>query len=312
MAQGARRGVWALALTALAISPLAAQNGQPTHDDNVMTLRVYPDLEGDDPVSLAILLDPSEPEAELMEWIDDAISELAPRSLTSRDRLSVYAIDCQLFRSSVDDPADFVAVKQAVDSVLESWNMRSGGRQSANCPNRRYLWDSVTVVTKELRAQHGLRVMLVVSDGVDGGSKNNWNLARWYAQDSSVAIFGISRAPNSRFASREVRTENAFNSVCQLSGGMLLMTDPDDLAKQLKWFMKMIRGRYIVEFPHPATKKPSILTMEITIAKSDAFIRPAGAAVSVDDPKILNDPMTVHPDTSYAPQVGNRGVMTPH
>jgi hypothetical protein len=93
---------------------------------------------------------------------------------------------------------------------------------------------------------------------------------------------------------------------------MILMASPDNLAKQLQWFMTMVRGRYIVEFPHPVTTEPLHLSMEITIADSHAFIRPAGAAVSVDDPKILSDPMTILPDASYAPQVGNRKVMTPH
>jgi hypothetical protein len=340
MAQGARRGVWALALTALAISPLAAQNGQPTHDDNVMTLRVYPDLvqvptlvlgknyaaippiaenrffvsidggpkfrvtharqEGDDPITLAILLDLGQQEAGLMNGIDDAIAGLA---LTARDHLWVYALDCHLYRSSVDDPADPAAVKRAVDSVLASWNARPGVGESGSCPNPLYLWDSVTVLTKQLRERPGLRVMLVVSDGVDRGSRNKWNLVREYAQGSSVAIFGLTGVTN-------FRVENAFNSICQLSGGILLPANPLNLATQMQWLMTMVRGRYIVEFPHPVTTKPVNLLMEITIAKSHDFIRPAGAAVLVDDPKILNDPMTILPDSSYAPQVGNRKVMT--
>ena len=345
MVQGARRGVCVLALTAMGVSAVAAQNGQPTHDDNIPTLRVYSDLvqiptlvlgtnhqaippiaenrffvsidggpkfrvtharrEGDDPISLSILLDVSQPEANLMEWIDSAIAGLAPLSLTARDQLRVYALDCQLHRSPVDDPSDRVAVKQAVDSVLASWKARGGVRQSGSCPNPLYLWDSVTVVTKELRARPGLRVMLVVSDGSDGGSRNNWNLARDYAVASSVAIFGLAGRPN-------VFMEDSFDSVCQLSGGILLTASPHNLAKQLQWFMTMVRGRYIVEFPHPVSTTPSRLLMDITIAKSLAFIRPAGAAVALDDPKILNDPMTVLPDASHAPQVGNRKVMTPH
>jgi hypothetical protein len=262
-------------------------------------------LEGNDPISLAILLDLSQPKASLMESIDDAIAGLAPLSLTARDHLWVYALDCQLHNSPVDDPADRAAVKQAVDSVLASWKTRGGVRQSGSCPNPLYLWDSVTVVTKELRAQPGLRVMLVVSGGVDGGSRNNWNLAREYAVASSVAIFGLTGGTN-------LFVEDSFNSVCQLSGGMLLKASPHNFAKQLQWFMTMVRGRYIVEFPHPVSTTPSHFIMDISIANSLAFIRPAGATVSVDDPKILNDPMTVHPDPSYAPQVGKRKVMTPH
>jgi hypothetical protein len=156
------------------------------------------------------------------------------------------------------------------------------------------LWDSVTIVTKELRARPGLRVILVVSDGVDGGSRNNWNLAREYAQGSSVAIFGLTAGVST------FHVEDLFNSVCQLSGGILLTASPQNLEKQLQWFMTMVRGRYIVEFPHPVTTTPSHLTMEITVAKSHDFIRAAGATVSVDDPKILNDPMTILPDPVFA------------
>jgi hypothetical protein len=261
--------------------------------------------EGDDPIPLAILLDVSHGNANLMEWIDDAIAGLAPVSLTARDHLWVYALDCHLFRSPVDDPGDRAAVKQAVDSVLASWSARGGVGQSGSCPNPLYLWDSVTVATKDLRARSGLRVMLVVSDGVDGGSRTNWNLVREYAASSSVAIFGIT-------GERKFFDEDPFNSVCQLSGGILLTASQRNLGKQVQWFMTMVRGRYIVEFPHPVSTTPSYRVMDITIAKSLAFIRPAGAAVSVDDPKILNDPMTILPDASYAPQVGNRKVITPH
>lgn len=98
--------LWMLALMAPAVSALTAQHAQPTNYDNILTLRVYPDLvrvptlvlgnnlqaipsiaesrffvsidggpkfrvtrarlEGDDPVSLAILLDPSEPQVNIM------------------------------------------------------------------------------------------------------------------------------------------------------------------------------------------------------------------------------------------------------
>jgi hypothetical protein len=343
--RGARRGLCALAFTALGVSAVAAQNGQSANDDKILTLHVYPDLvqiptlvlgrnyqairpiaesrffvsidggpkfrvtharrEGDDPISLAILLDLSQPKANLMEGIDDAIAGLAPLSLTARDRLWVYGMDCDLHRSSsIDNPSDRAAVKQAVDSILASWKARRRTGQSGSCPNPMYLWDSVTVVTKELRARPGLRVMLALSDGFDGGSRNNWNLAREYAQESSVAIFGLTDETN-------VFVEDPLNSVCQLSGGILLRASPHNLAKQLQWFMTMVRGRYIVEFPHPVSTKPSHMLMEMTIARSDALIRPAGASVLVDDAKILADPTTILPGASYAPQVGNRKVMTP-
>jgi hypothetical protein len=287
-----------------AIGPIAERRFFVSIDGGPKFRVTHARREGDNPISLAILLDLSEPKADL-ERIDDAIAGLALLSLTARDHLVVYALDCQLSRFPVEDPSDRAAVTQVVDSALKSWKERGGVQQSGSCPNRLYFWDSVTVVTKDLRARSGLRVMLAVSDGFDGGSRNNWNLVREYAQESSVAIFGLTGEQN-------VFVEDPLNSVCQLSGGILLKANPYNLAKQLHRFMTMVRGRYIVEFPHPVTTKPTRFLMDVTIARSDALIRPAGAAVLVDDPKILTDPMTIHPDASYAPQVGNRKVMTPH
>ena len=100
--------------------------------------------------------------------------------------------------------------------------------------------------------------------------------------------------------------------MCQLSGGILLPTSPKDLGKQLAWAVTLIRGRYIVEFPRPVTTVGGRYNMDITISRSRAFIRPAGAEFPTDDPSILNDPTTVPPDLSRTPQVGNRKILTPH
>ena len=54
----------------------------------------YVRLEGNDPISLSILLDARGPEDDLLPKIDAAIAGLAPLSLQARDQVSVYALDC--------------------------------------------------------------------------------------------------------------------------------------------------------------------------------------------------------------------------
>jgi hypothetical protein len=345
MVRGALRCLCALALAVLSVSALAAQSGQSAHDDSIQTLHVYPDLveiptlvlgqnheavppiaesrffvsinkgpkfrvtharvEGNDPVSVSILLDIGQPNANVMGRIDEVVAALPSLSLTARDHLSVSVLYCQLDTFPVSNPTSRAGVEQSVAAVAKSLNALLGVGQRRSCVDRMYFWDAVTVVTRRLRAEPGLRVMLVISDGFDGGSKNTPKLAGEYAQESSVAIFGLTDAPI-------YMGESALNVVCQSSGGILLSGSQQNLAKQMEWFMKMVRGRYIVDFPHPVSTKPTHFFMEMTIAKSHDFIRPAGATVSVDDPNILNDPMTIRPDPSYAPQVGNRKVITPY
>jgi hypothetical protein len=67
-----------------------------------------------------------------------------------------------------------------------------------------------------------------------------------------------------------------------------------------------------VEFPHPVDTQGGEHWMNITIEKADAFIRPAGVSVPVDNPAILNDPTTVQQTPGYAPELGNRKVLAPH
>ena len=55
--------------------------------------------EGDDPISLSILLDVSGDSADVMPKMGDALGKLASLSLHSRDRVSMYALDCSLRRS---------------------------------------------------------------------------------------------------------------------------------------------------------------------------------------------------------------------
>ena len=56
--------------------------------------------EGDDPISLAILLDVQGKESNLMSAIDKEIADLAPNFLHPQDHVSIYALDCALTQSA--------------------------------------------------------------------------------------------------------------------------------------------------------------------------------------------------------------------
>jgi hypothetical protein len=262
-------------------------------------------LEGDDPISLTILIDLSGGYV----VADQAIASLAPLSLHAKDEVSIYALNCQLIHPADQAVTDAAALKQQVDLLLqksESWNQIDAERR---CQNPLFLWDSLATIVQTLSNRPGRRVILVVTDGVDRGSRNSWNALRYFAQARSVAIFGLVQPADLKFRPGE----DLFNSVCQLSGGMVLPTSEKDLGKQLAWAVKLIRGRYIVEFPRPVTTVGARHSLEITISTwRDAFIRPTGSAVPTDDPSILNDPTTIPTDVSRTPQFGNRKVLTPH
>jgi hypothetical protein len=243
--------------------------------------------------------------------MDEAVGGLAPLSLKAADHVSVYAIDCKLIRSANDVPADSARLKRSVDAVLQPWRTHGRQRWVKACKEPANLWDSLAVVTEALAEHPGRRVMLVVTDGVDRGSGTSPVAMRKLAVSAGVAIFGLVEFSALPQSFRPSSAENIFNGLCELSGGMVLTADQKGLAEGLKGFIRLVRGRYIVEFPHPLDTAGGEHGLDITIEKTDAFIRPAGISIPLDDPAILNDPNTVPQNPGDAPQLGKRKVLMP-
>lgn len=269
-------------------------------------------LEGNDPISMSILLDTNA--KDFMPGISDDIAALAPAWLTARDHVSVYAMDCGLVRSLNDVPAESATLKRGVDAALKEWTARRG-KKDTSCKQSVNLWDSLGYIATELATLPGRRVILMVSDGHDRGSTRPWNEVRAYLQGEGIAAFGLTYIPIvmsgwSAFMPSG-RDAYAFQAMCELSGGMVSTIYPALTAKTLQRLVEMMRGRYIVEFPRPSNSTAGAHDMRVRITKGeDAFVRPSGISIPLPDPALEKDPTTVHADTAVAPEQGNRRILT--
>jgi hypothetical protein len=271
-------------------------------------------LEGDDPISLSILLDVSGDEAALMFRVSGVIAALAPLSLRAQDHVSIYALDCSMVRSLDDVPAERARLQLGVARALQPWTDRGKGSHGA-CKQKVHLWDALGVVVKQMSTLQGRRVILAMTSGVDRGSQNSWNTLRLFAQEEGVAIFGLRAAKDYRLSLpfERVDLEDPFHDLCELTGGMVMTATPKTVAEELERFTGMVRGRYIVEFPRPFNGTPGAHDLLISVSKSDAFIRSAGISVPVVDPAVAADPTTVPSDPSSTPELGKHRVLTaPH
>ena len=284
--------------------------------------------EGDDPISLAILLN-ANAEPALMPQISEAISSLAPGSLHPADHISVYGLDCSLTRSLLNVPANPVLLKEAVDRALAKWTERHQTRHARPCSQKLQLWDAMGYLVKQLREVPGRRVMLVVSDGSDHGSIATWSDIRTFTQEAGVAVFGYS-TPNVRNSPYRIgpaitdghayrssgllprfrpdnTPEDPFNLICQLSGGIVLAADERFVPKDLTRFIALVRSRYIVEFARARNDTPGQHSILVTIDKNSiAYIRPAGVIITMRDAAIDADPSTIPRDATDAPELGKR------
>jgi hypothetical protein len=282
--------------------------------------------EGDDPVSLSILLDVSGDSADLMPKMEDALGKLVPLSLHWRDRVSVYALDCTLRRSLDDAPANNVLLRTAVGAALEPWKQHKRNKPGKGCELKGHLWDGLGAVAVALSERPGRRVILVVTDGRDTGSRNSWDAVRYFAQTKGIAIFALNFTPASLgiesigrgrggylpSGGRSSPVEKSLTSVCELSGGVVMrMSERTDLSKSLERFVTMLRDRYIVEFPRPGNSTAGEHGLEVKIDKGVyIIIRPSGVSMPLPDPALATDPTTIQVGPSQAPEEGKRKVVT--
>jgi hypothetical protein len=294
-------------------TPIAASRFSVSIDNGSWFRATHVRVEGDDPISLSILLDVSGDGAELMPKISDAIGALAPLSLHPKDHVSIYALDCSLVQSLNDVPAESGQLKLGVDEALESWTLRKQNEKEPNCQQSLHLWDALVHITGDMAKLPGRRVVLAVTNGRDQGSSYTWNELRSLAEGRGVAVFGLSYVPQySKSRSKAFQrwsSEDPFHSVCELSGGLVLEAVPRLVEDALKQFVAMVRERYIVEFPRPANATAGQHVQEVRIARSNDFIRPAGISVPLPDPAVLADPTTISSGPEVTPDMGTRAPM---
>ena len=287
--------------------PIAANRFSVSIDSGPWFRATHVRQEGDDPISLSILLDVSGDSSELMANMNTAIGDLAPDGLHAKDHVSIYSLDCSLVQSLNDVPAESERLKIAVNEALQTWI-----EPEVKCQQSIHLWDALARVVTDSSKLPGRRVILVVSDGHDRRSEQTWNEVSKFAQAAGVAVFGITYVPPELkdFRTRQWSSEDPLHSLCELSGGIVLLSPPSALDFTLQRFVALVRERYIIEFPRPANATAGEHVKEVRIAKSKDFIRPAGISVPIPDATVLADPTTVPSDPSRTPVVGPRKPMT--
>jgi len=272
--------------------------------------------QGDDPISLTVFLDATGQQAPLMPRLDALIAALATGSLHPIDRVSIFVLDCGLTRSIYDAPATPDRLRGAVDAALKERNARIEDHKS--CTYSPPLWDEMAQAMKQLAELPGRRIMLAITDGIDRGrSVTMWSDLKDFAQIKSISIFGlaptvppINLSAAGRIAdAKGPSTEDPFNLLCQLSGGIVLRARLEDLDRQLHEFVTMVRERYILDFARPRNDSIGKHSIDVSLVKTLAFIRPAGVAYAVLDH--ANDPSTIPRDTTNAPEEGKRKILAP-
>ena len=133
-------------------------------------------------ISMAILIDTMVPKSELLPQVQEAVTGLARGSLGPNDRVSIYALGCDLTLAADQITPDAKSLENAMNTAMAAWVIRQragSGVTASNAHSRacKPLWDALSYVTEKLHQQPGRRVLVTISDGADSGSnkaKGGW------------------------------------------------------------------------------------------------------------------------------------------
>jgi VWFA-related protein len=278
----------------------------------------YVRREGDDPITLAFVVDTRRPQENLLPKIDEAIANLAPSYLRAGDRVSIYAVDCSKMNAVEDVPADRVQLKHAVDVALSNWTERQRLRKKPPCSAETHLWDDLGYVTGKLARLPGWRAIVAVTNGDDRKSQHTPDEVVFAAQNDQVTILCLDPLqgeqvtvhgldPFLQLRPGPISTyppDEQMRALCELSGGVRLDLYQSSAASRMQQFMRMLRERYILEFPRPAGVQAGSVPMHVRIDGSDAYIRPAGDGVPIDDKAFANEsnPLPAPSPAAFQPQ----------
>jgi hypothetical protein len=235
--------------------------------------------EGDDPITLAILLDVSGDQSHLLPALSKNFSNWIATSFKLQDRISIFALDCGLIRTDSDEPPDPVLLQQGFDAAINSTAIH-GDKLHATCEKSLHLWGAMNYVMEQLSQLPGRRVLFVVSNGHDGGSKIKRDEVRIAATRNAVTVFGFS-SPDSL---NSTSAEN-WESVCKSTGGLLFGGIGDQLPNELTNFISAdLRNRYILEFTMNDDPTPGKYIVYVTTIPREEIVEPAGLSVPLPDP----------------------------
>jgi VWFA-related protein len=270
-------------------------------------------LEGQDPITLSILMDASGDQATMLPRLTDALTHLpAAAALLPHDHVSVYAMDCALVRSLLDIPYNSVTITRAISSALQMHTLH-GQEQKPACRRSLRLYDDIAHIVLQMGQLPGRRLLLVLSEGRDADSKISFQDLVHFTIKSGVAVFGIrDKSTHDGYREMPADTSDSHRSshsdhadplatLCRSTGGLIFSVPPMGMAATMSTIFTDARSRYILEFPRPDSEEGGNHSIAVFVPSVyNPTVLTTGLSAPLPDPAILTDPNTVHTAPSPA------------
>lgn len=241
------------------VPDLAEEAFEVYEDGELRPLRLF-ERQTAMPLQLAILMDASLSAAVELPSQKDAVSRFLQRVTRAEDSVALYQLSGKK-RNVADFSSDTRALLTSVKEI----------RQGAGTA----LYDVLVEASGKLKEREGRRVVIVVSDGNDTTSKNNFQAALRALQEAEATLFALVVRPIAGESGRSVRGEHTLITLADLTGGRVFFpASTGELDRFYSELDDLLRTQYLLGYqPAPPRFRPEFRRIEVRVKGGDFTVR---------------------------------------
>jgi len=192
-------------------------------EDNILQKISYFTRETDTPLTLAIMVDTSPSQERVLDVEQREAKNFLREVLRPKDLACVIHFDLE-----VELLQDFTADLRPLDSAIDETVINGGGHGVLPGPlpaasaGGTHLYDSIYLAANELMSHEvGRKVLILLTDGEDQGSKENLNQAIEAAQKSDCIIYAVDIVDRAfyGFSGMGFNGDSVLRKLCEQTGG---------------------------------------------------------------------------------------------
>jgi VWFA-related protein len=221
-------------------------------DDGVPQKIQYFSQETTATLSLGIAIDTSISQSNLLGMEQDAAKEFVRSVVRKNDQAFVmtFDVDVKLLHDFTDTPPELA---QAIDSAEINQTGRSVLQEhSANPTGGTHLYDAVYLASNELmKTRHGRKVLVLVTDGEDQGSKSNLQNAIESAEKANVIVYSIVASDPEFYTLLDstYRGDKSVRKLAQQTGGQTIRVKSiEQVGQAFEQIARELRSQYLLSY----------------------------------------------------------------
>jgi VWFA-related protein len=240
-------------------------------EDNIPQKITFFTRETDTPLTIAIMIDTSPSQERVLDAEQREAKNFLRQVLRPKDLACVIHFDLE-----VELLQDFTAELRPLDAAIDGTVINGGGHGVLPSPlpasniGGTHLYDSIYLAANELMSHEvGRKVLILLTDGEDQGSRETLNKALEAAQKSDCIIYAVDIVDRAfyRFGSMGFNGDAVLRKLCQQTGGdVIKVTKIQNTSAAFQRIADELRTQYLLGYtPSNPRKDPGFRKLDVRV-----------------------------------------------